>query len=86
MTDAEKFVRSYCPEATVSGPMLNGKPHADGWYGVYLSPFQSYSSGHGKTIIAAWADAANRLEAQMKRRAEFNQSAGSPLEAKGAGE
>lgn len=65
MTDAEKFVRERWPKAEIAGPMRNGRHHSEGGYLVYASPNTSSPEpdGSGATAIAAWADAANRIEA-----------------------
>lgn len=66
MTDAEKYVRHFCPEAQCSGPCLNGKRHPDGWWSIYASPVMSGPMAKpGKTEIEAWANAANKIELSL---------------------
>lgn len=67
MTDAEKFVKDRWPEATIWGPMKNGQQDPAGNWVIHLKGTHSYFSGSGKTQIAAWADAANRIEQRAAR-------------------
>jgi hypothetical protein len=71
VSDAEKFVRARYPNASVLGPLKNGRYHPEGGYGILLSPVMSMTRGQGRTIIEAWADAANRL---LERQPESRMS------------
>lgn len=58
MTDAEKYVRTYFPNA------ISWQPSEWDWW-IDIGPVGSYQTipiGLGHNEIAAWADAANRLE------------------------
>jgi len=64
VTDAEKYVRRTWPHAriyTLGGPIhINSGP-------AYMS--NTFNLGQDSTEIAAWADAANRIERQQTEKA-----------------
>lgn len=67
LTDAERYVRERFPRASCfyANTYWPGARPKKCWL-VTLNPHLSVSSGHGDTEIAAWADAANRLEQREK--------------------
>ena len=73
MTEAEKFVKERLPRAECIGPVTTywpGQGNRQGRYLILKSPVHSTSLGSGSNPIEAWANAANRLEAEVNRERE----------------